>query len=290
MFRIRRLADLKKRLPVSIAAMAFVGLLIAFSPVNWVGALLALSVALIGVVGVWEYIQLALAKELKLAKRLMIGVVFCEIIAFAAAHKTHSPSLLPGAILVLGVVAFFLFHFKEVHNALVHIAVEFFGVCYIAFPLSFMFGVLYPVSSHAVLQDGRWWLAYLIIVTKITDVAAYFVGRLWGKHKLAPVLSPKKTVEGAIAGFICATLTSLLLYLLGRLFSQGAFDLTLFEAIWLGMLIGIAGQVGDLAESLLKRDAVVKDSNALPGIGGVLDMLDSLLFTAPIVYFFLRMH
>jgi phosphatidate cytidylyltransferase len=127
-------------------------------------------------------------------------------------------------------------------------------------------------------------------VTKITDVGAYFVGRLWGKTKLSPTLSPKKTVEGAAAGFISAVIASILIHFAGRQFFNSHFGLSFVESIWLGMLIGVFGQIGDLAESLLKRDAVVKDSNTLPGLGGVLDMVDSLLFTAPIVYFFIRMH
>ncbi len=287
---MKKLADLNRRLIVSVLMVIFVGLLITFSQVKWVGVLLVLSVAFAAVVGIWEYVQLVQAKGLKPAAQLMMGVAFIEVLAFFFAQKTHYSSLLPLAILIIGVIAFFIFHFKETHNALEHIAVEFFGVCYVSLPLCFMLGILYPLSSHAIPQDGRWWLGYLVIVTKITDVGAYFIGRLWGNHKLAPVLSPKKTVEGAIAGFFAAVGASVVLYLLGQKFSNGMFDLSLADSIWMGMLIGIVGQVGDLAESLLKRDATVKDSNNLPGIGGVLDLLDSLLFTAPIVYLFLRMH
>ena len=290
MFKMKRLADLNKRLLVSVFVVAFVGFLITFSQVKWVGTLLVLSVAGAAVMGVWEYIKLAHAKGLKPASNLMMGLAFCEVLAFFFAQKSRYSSLLPLAILIIGVVTFFIFHFKESHNALEHIAVEFFGVCYVALPLCFMLGILYPISSHLIPQDGRWWLGYLVIVTKISDIGAYFVGRLWGNHKLAPVLSPKKTVEGAVAGFFAAVGASILLYLLGKNFSNGMFDLSLADSIWMGMLIGIVGQVGDLAESLLKRDALVKDSNNLPGIGGVLDLLDSLLFTAPIVYLFLRMH
>jgi phosphatidate cytidylyltransferase len=125
----------------------------------------------------------------------------------------------------------------------------------------------------------------LIAVTKITDVGAYFVGKLFGKHPLAPYLSPRKTIEGAIGGFCSAVALSLFFCIIGR--SVG-WDLSVWHAAWLGMVIGILSQVGDLAESLLKRDAAVKDSNRIPGIGGVLDLLDSVLFTSPVVYFFIR--
>lgn len=285
---LQRMADLNRRLLESIFIAAFVGFLLTFSFNKWVGMILVLAVALVAVIGVWEYIQLAVAKGLKPAARLMMGIAFCEVIVFSFSQKLQNSSLLPIAILIIGVIGFFICHFKDSTKALIHIAVEFFGVCYVALPLCFMLGILYPITSHAVPQDGRWWLGYLIVVTKITDVGAYFVGRLWGHHKLAPILSPKKTVEGAIAGFIAATLTSMLICYVGKTYSYGMFDLSFVDSIWLGMLIGVIGQIGDLSESLLKRDAFVKDSNALPGIGGVLDLLDSLLFTAPIVYLFLR--
>jgi phosphatidate cytidylyltransferase len=290
MLKFKRLADLNKRLVGTILIAGFVGFLVAFSWHKWVAMLLVLAVALLAVVGVWEYIQLTVEKNLKPASRLMMGVAFAEVLTFYSAQQFSSSYLLPLAILIMGVVGFFIFHFKYSQNALFHIAVEFFGVCYVTLPLCFMLGILFPITSHLIAQDGRWWLGYLIVVTKITDVGAYFVGRLWGNHKLAPFLSPKKTVEGAVAGFFSAVGASILIYLLGKHYSNGMFDLHFADSIWLGMLIGIMGQVGDLAESLLKRDAVVKDSNRLPGIGGVLDLLDSLLFTAPIVYLFLKMQ
>ena len=121
----------------------------------------------------------------------------------------------------------------------------------------------------------------------MTDVGAYFVGKFLGKHKLSK-LSPNKTLEGAVMGLVTAIAVSVLMYYLGRKFAFENFSFTLFRSIWLGALIGVLGQAGDLAESLLKRDAKVKDSNQIPGLGGILDMLDSLLFTAPFTYFLIR--
>lgn len=284
MAKIKRMGDLNKRLIVSSAAIATIAFLIAFSPSPWVAFLLVLAVAALAAIGVWEYAQLAIARGLKPATLLMLSVAVAEVGAFFVATKDPRWDLFPIIVLAIGIALFFLIHFKEATGSLVHIAVEFFGVCYIAVPLSFILGILYPSSG----QEGRWWLVYLILVTKITDVGGYFVGRLWGRHALAPILSPKKTVEGAIAGFLCAVLASVGMCFLGHALSPGGFHLTLFEALYLGMLIGVFGQIGDLAESVLKRDAFVKDSNTLPGLGGVLDMVDSLLFTTPIVYFFVK--
>lgn len=285
-----QLSDLKRRLVISILFLGIATALIAFSFLPFVSFLVAATIALLAGIGVWEYGQLVRAKELQPAIHLMIIVAVCQVFAFFLSfHFSVYPSL-PFVIAGVGLLAFFVIHFKEATNALLHVAVEFFSVSYIAIPLSLLLGILYPSSHEGVIQDGRWWLVYLVMVTKVTDVGAYFVGRIWGKHKLAPHLSPKKTIEGALGGFACAMMVSVGLALLGRSLSRGAFDLTLLQSVWLGALLSIAGQIGDLSESLLKRDAFVKDSNTLPGLGGVLDMLDSLLITAPILFYFLKVR
>ncbi len=288
--KLKQMADLNRRLVVSSILGVIVALLIAFSTNTFVSILLMLSVAALAAIGVWEYAQLAVNKGVGPAIRWMIAAAIAEVIALYASLVFVDFPQLPVLVLAIAMVIFFLLHFRDTTAALLTIAVEFFGIAYVAAPLGLMLGVLYPVPYHGMPQEGRWWLVYLILVTKITDVGAYFVGRLWGKTKLSPTLSPKKTVEGAVAGFISAVIASILIHFVGRQFFDGHFNLSLTESIWLGMLIGTFGQIGDLAESLLKRDAVVKDSNTLPGLGGVLDMVDSLLFTTPIVYFFIRMH
>jgi phosphatidate cytidylyltransferase len=127
---------------------------------------------------------------------------------------------------------------------------------------------------------SRYELLVLFSLIWAGDSAAYYAGRAFGRHKLAPHISPKKTVEGAIAGLIASVIAGLLI---GR---------WLLPATWpdlaaVSVLSATAGQVGDLAESALKRSAGVKDSSAiLPGHGGILDRLDSLLFAAPVFYLF----
>lgn len=279
----KRLADLNKRALVSSIISILVACLIYYSSYSGARELLVLTTAVLAGIGIWEYANLARAKNLKVSYKLMTVAGILQVIAYYFSIQFVNWPHLPVVVLLFIAFTFFLAHFKDPQNALVHISVEFFGVCYIAIPLGFMLGILFIPT-----QDGRWWLFYLIFVTKITDIGAYFVGKLWGRHKLAPVLSPKKTTEGAVAGFLCAIGMSLLFYYIGESAPIGAFDLSFLEAIWLGMVIGIVGQLGDLAESLLKRDAVVKDSNKLPGIGGVLDLVDALLFTTPIIYIFLK--
>lgn len=159
-----------------------------------------------------------------------------------------------------------------------------------------MAGILYVgwLLGHVVslrgLTDGRSWVFFILLATVASDTAAFFIGRAIGRHKLAPQISPNKTWEGAIAGVVGATVFSLLFTptklfgLSNAIHIQG---LSYGEAILLGALVSVFGQLGDLTESLLKRNAKVKDSgNLLPGHGGVLDRLDSIIFAGVVVYYF----
>jgi phosphatidate cytidylyltransferase len=279
---LKRKNEFYSRLWVASVAISSAALLIGFAYVPFVNLLLLLVIALLTGTGVWEYARLAKAKGLHPATKLMIVVAILEVIAFYVAQAYPQLWKLALVVIVLGFISFFVTHFRKSENALTHVAVEFFGMCYVALPFCFMMAILYPRTDYG---DGRWWLFYLIAVTKVTDVGGYFVGKLFGKHPLAPHLSPRKTVEGAVGGFCFAVGLSLLFCIWGR--SVG-WELSFWNATWMGMVIGILAQIGDLSESVLKRDAAVKDSNTLPGIGGVLDLLDSILFTSPVVYFFIR--
>lgn len=276
---MEKLSDLNKRLAVTSIVVAVLVVLIGFAHVPFFTWIVMGVIAALAGIGVWEYASLAEAKDLRPAVVLMIVIAVSEVISFFISIKYLTWQLLPLLVLFLGLIAFFIYHFRGVSAALVHLAVEFFGVCYVAVPLSLMLGILY-------LAPSRWWLVFLLLVTKMTDVGAYFIGKLWGKHKLAPSLSPKKTIEGALGGFIAALLASLAMSGIGQWMNIKGFHLSYFDALWLGGLLSILGQIGDLSESLLKRDAFVKDSNRLPGLGGVLDLLDSLLLTAPVLFFF----
>ncbi|WP_345789068.1 phosphatidate cytidylyltransferase [Pelotomaculum schinkii] len=130
------------------------------------------------------------------------------------------------------------------------------------------------------LPDGWIWLIFMLACTWACDTAAYFVGTAFGKRKIAPVLSPKKSLEGAIGGLAGSVLTSCL-------FAYIYPFLSVPKMLLLGLLVGLASEVGDLLESAFKRQAGIKDSSMLiPGHGGILDRIDSWLFTAPLVYYF----
>jgi len=269
------LSDLKKRLIVSTISVIVIIFLIFFSMHPIVSWILGLAVASLATIGTWEYAQFMIKKGLKPALYLMcLFSALFVILSFISLRKSWSLSV-DFILIYVAAVSFFIAHFKNVTNALNEIAGEFFSLFYIALPLSLILFLLF--SSH--IFHGKWWAFYLIAVTKSVDIGAYFIGRLYGKHKLAPSISPQKTIEGAIGGFILSILISALF---------AAFKLLPFTtALWLGALLALFAQLGDLAESLQKRDAGVKDSNSLPGLGGVLDMIDSLLFTTPILCIYL---
>jgi phosphatidate cytidylyltransferase len=147
------------------------------------------------------------------------------------------------------------------------------GILYIGWMLS----LLVEIRAEA----GRNWVYLTLLATFASDTAAYFIGRAFGRHKLAPAISPGKTWEGAIGGLFGAVVICLLF----TLPTPVHLPLEYGEAVALGLLISIAGQVGDLAESLLKRNTGVKESGSLlPGHGGLLDRLDSILFAGAVVY------
>jgi phosphatidate cytidylyltransferase len=126
-------------------------------------------------------------------------------------------------------------------------------------------------------------MALAIFVPKACDIGAYFTGRFLGRHRMTPVLSPKKTWEGAAGGLILAVVASWAINLLGPVIPGGTAGVVAF-----GLSVGIAGMLGDLAESLIKRDCERKDASELvPGFGGILDVIDSILFAAPVAYWWL---
>ena len=163
-----------------------------------------------------------------------------------------------------------------------------FGLLYVLWLFNFMTKILYvvPRSPEGAVM-GQFYCLYLIAVTKFSDMGAYLTGSVIGRHPLIPHISPKKTWEGFFGAMGFSLLASLLLF---KLMPGHLSVLTWTHATILGLLLGFAAVIGDLAESIIKRSTGVKDSgNMLPGIGGALDLIDSLLFTAPLLFFYLRL-
>jgi phosphatidate cytidylyltransferase len=170
---------------------------------------------------------------------------------------------------------------RENTSGLSAIAVTLLGLMYVPWLLNFLQKICY--FPHV---EGKYYLLYFIVLTKFSDMGAYVVGSLIGRHKMIPRISPGKTWEGFAGAVLVSTGASLVFvhFLGGHMAGMNT-----NHAIVLGIILSVTAVVGDLIESLFKRECGAKDSgNVLPGIGGILDLLDSLLFNAPIMYLYLR--
>ena len=177
--------------------------------------------------------------------------------------------------IVLTLLFLILMQFRRRENSgvIVGISTTVFGILYVSWFLSFLIRIRY-------LAGGLGLIITLLLVTKLGDIGAYLIGTRFGKTPLMPRISPKKSVEGAIGGLIFS--------ILGALASKVFLDLSYLHLICMSIFFGALGQLGDLSESLMKRDCQVKDSgNIFPGMGGVLDLMDSFLFAAPVFYFYM---
>ena len=170
---------------------------------------------------------------------------------------------------------------KNNTTGIISISVTLFGLMYVPWLLNFVQKINFFPGV-----EGKYFLLYFILVTKFSDMGAYAVGSLIGKHKMIPRISPGKTWEGFGGAIFLSTVSSLgFVHFLG----DKMFGMNWVHAVILGIVLSSSAVVGDLIESLFKREAGVKDSGGFfPGIGGILDLLDSLLFNAPIMYLYLR--
>ena len=253
-----------------------------------------LLIAGLGLVGLWEYYSMLDAKQMPNFK--MFGM-FCGALMLGGsfywlAWRGMTPDSLYdfeiGTLLLFLLVVFTRQMFLRIEELvpLETMAFTLFGLLYVPWPFSFVAKIVYltpRVEGHV---TGHFYVLFLVLVTKFSDMGAYIAGSLFGKHPMAPHISPKKTWEG----FCGALLFSVggacgLLAVIPRKLGQFHYS----DALILGLVLGFAAIVGDLAESLLKRSCGAKDSGRfLPGIGGALDLIDSILFTAPMMFFYMR--
>jgi phosphatidate cytidylyltransferase len=167
---------------------------------------------------------------------------------------------------------------KDNTNAVVGISTTMFGVFYISWLLSFLIKIKFLLPGI----QGVKLLAFILIITKCGDVGALLIGSRFGKHPLLPRISPNKSIEGSLGSFLFSIIAAVLCHNFLPL------SFPLWQVAFMGACFGGIGQLGDLSESLMKRDCGAKDSGKLlPGMGGVLDVVDSLLFSAPAFYLYM---
>jgi phosphatidate cytidylyltransferase len=211
--------------------------------------------------------------------QILSGLIFGFLLAFSFyLHLIYPAPNLPVLLLTLITVCtilFSLFTVREMKTALNDTAVMLFGVVYVSFLLSHLLFL-------RDLPAGPWLILFVLGITWLCDAGAYYVGGILGRYPLASLISPKKTIEGAIGGLVFSVS--------GTLGAKFWFlpALSVADSIFVGLLLGVVGQLGDLAESLWKRSAGVKNSSVLMmAHGGILDKVDSLIFTAPVFYYYL---
>ena len=230
------------------------------------------TIALISLLALHEFLALGTRKGYDMP------IVLCMLIMLfiIAAFILESVSVEMGMFVTLLVIpGSYVFRRSSVEDALPSSAVAVLATMYVGM----LGGSMIRLRSDFGPVIGPNLIFFLLLVVWLGDAGAYYVGKRFGKHKLSPRISPKKTVEGLAGGVITSVITAIVIHL--TFFPQ----IRLMHAIVLGIVLSISGVIGDLAESMWKRSAAVKDSGTLiPGHGGFLDRFDSILFTAPILY------
>ncbi|MFC1937244.1 phosphatidate cytidylyltransferase [Chloroflexota bacterium] len=238
-------------------------------PLPW----FTLLVAIWGVLAAFEFYRMVAAA--KVSPLTYFGMLWVLLLILSPHFNPEfrTPLLLTSAV-VTSII--WLLLRRDKREAFASWAWTIAGILYIGWLLSHM-------TALRGLDDGRNWVCFVFVITLVSDTTAYFAGRALGRHRLAPQVSPGKTWEGAIAGIFSAIIFSFLFIMATPL----RLPLSYGQTILLGFLVSVFGQVGDLAESLLKRDMGVKDSGRMiPGHGGVLDRLDSIIFAGLVVHYY----
>jgi phosphatidate cytidylyltransferase len=256
--------------------------------VVWYGdAALATLLAAVAALGAWEFYRIAEAGGAEpLAPAGIVCAAVLPLLVHAQYLHVFSTPIVVGVLVALGVLAAAIWRRGVSRRPLSSTAITVFGVVYVSAPLCYGYALRY--HDFAVGRAAGAALIMLpVLLTWASDIGAYAVGRTMGRRKLIPSVSPGKTVEGSL-GALVATVVVALLYERFVLRPVAQLAIAPWWSVVFALVVSVAAQIGDLAESLLKREAGVKDSShLLPGHGGILDRFDSLFFVLPVSYLLL---
>ncbi len=232
--------------------------------------------------GLWEFFYLAQLKNAHIPKWILLPL---GILMGIAAYLWGEPTFIFFLLCLLYLTAFAFIIRGRTFGTTSDLALSVLALLYVAGLFSFL--ILLREMPHQLGVDykiGGLWIVYLLVCIWTCDTFAYFIGAPLGKHKLSPSVSPNKTVEGFVGGILGAVAAAFFSY---YVFFRSA---GLGHLLVISIFVSLIGQMGDLTESLFKRDARIKDiSKVIPGHGGILDRFDSLLFVSPVVYYYLKL-
>jgi phosphatidate cytidylyltransferase len=260
--------------------------------VIWVGdAALAALLAIAAALAAWEFFRLAERGEYAPLGAIGIGAAaVLPLVAHAQRRGAVTPSVTWAVLAVLAMLAVALVARGPARRPIGAVAVTVLGVVYTGGLLSYAYILRYHRFTNYALgaEAGAVLLLLPVLLTWTSDTGGYFVGRSFGRHKLLPSVSPGKTIEGAVGALVLCAIVAWV-YMRYVLVPYAQLALTPVSAALFGIGVSVAVQIGDLVESLMKREVAVKDSSHLvPGHGGVLDRLDGMLFALPVAYWLLE--
>ena len=237
--------------------------------------LLALTIG-----GLYEFFYLIKKKGIPIYS--YTGIIFGVMIPLSIFFQFEPTKRWELLFIVLVLLLIFILQLnrRDNTNAIVGISTTLFGVLYVSWFFSFLIKIRFLIPG----VGGIKLLGFILLVTKCGDMGALLIGSKIGKHPLLPRVSPNKTIEGSVGSFLFSALAAVL----SRALLPAELNLSIIHVAFIGFFFGGIGQLGDMSESLIKRDCNVKDSGKLlPALGGVLDAIDSLLFSAPAFYFYM---
>jgi len=266
-------------------------LVLVFLPARWDGVF-TLATAAVAMLAAWEYLGLTVRGG---ANPPRFAVLLAILLLIGSRLFADSLEILRQTDAVFGALALGLLLFCIFRSPMDHVMADASASIFCLFYLGLTLTAL-PALKEDAEGNGPSLVTFLFCVVWAGDIAALYIGRAWGRRKLAPSLSPGKTWEGAIASLIASLLVAAGLVALSRMLAEWNFVKLSYNGetpYWIGLaaLVNVAAQAGDLAESALKRSVGAKDSGSiLPGHGGLLDRIDALLLAAPAMWYAQMIH